>query len=119
MQGVQVPCCYVNTDCNRWQRTCVCVYRRFCRDAELRLGANGPEEIRQHVFFRGIDWDHIRDRPAAIAVTIKSIDDTSNFDDFPDVDLKWRKCLQYEVSQSTHSESVMGLPIIWVCFLFT
>lgn len=62
---------------------------QFCCDAEHRLGANGPEEIRQHVFFRGIDWDHIRDRPAAIAVTIKSIDDTSNFDDFPDVDLKW------------------------------
>ena len=31
-----------------------------------------------------------RDRPAAIAVDVKSIDDTSNFDEFPDVDLKWR-----------------------------
>ncbi|CAG2118433.1 unnamed protein product, partial [Medioppia subpectinata] len=28
------------------------------------------------------------ERPAAIAVEVKSIDDTSNFDDFPDVDLK-------------------------------
>ena len=27
-------------------------------------------------------------RPAAIPVEVKSIDDTSNFDDFPDVDLK-------------------------------
>jgi len=35
-----------------------------------------------------------RDRPAAIHIEVKSIDDTSNFDDFPDVDLKWRKfCL--------------------------
>lgn len=32
-----------------------------------------------------------RDRPAAIPIDIKSIDDTSNFDEFPDVDLKWRK----------------------------
>ena len=32
-----------------------------------------------------------RDRPAAIPVEVKSIDDTSNFDDFPDIDLKWRK----------------------------
>ena len=32
-----------------------------------------------------------RDRPAAIPIEVKSIDDTSNFDDFPDVDLKWRK----------------------------
>merc|ERR1712242_641430 len=35
-----------------------------------------------------IDWEHIRERPAAIPVEVKSIDDTSNFDDFPDVDLK-------------------------------
>jgi len=35
-----------------------------------------------------VDWDHIRERPAAIPVDVKSIDDTSNFDDFPDVDLK-------------------------------
>ena len=30
----------------------------------------------------------MRDRPAAIPVEVKSIDDTSNFDEFPDVDLK-------------------------------
>ena len=30
----------------------------------------------------------VRERPAAIGVNIKSIDDTSNFDEFPDVDLK-------------------------------
>lgn len=34
-----------------------------------------------------------RDRPAAITVEVKSIDDTSNFDEFPDIDLKWRKYL--------------------------
>ena len=44
------------------------------------------------VFFslhcQGVDWEHIRERPSAIPVEVKSIDDTSNFDDFPDVDLK-------------------------------
>ena len=39
-------------------------------------------------FSAGVDWEHIRERPAAIPVEIKSIDDTSNFDDFSDVDLK-------------------------------
>ena len=34
---------------------------------------------------------YFSDRPAAIPVDVKSIDDTSNFDEFPDVDLKWRK----------------------------
>ncbi len=38
-----------------------------------------------------MDWAHIKERPAAIPVTVKSIDDTSNFDDFPDIDLKIRK----------------------------
>ena len=32
-----------------------------------------------------------RERPAVIAVEVKGIDDTSNFDDFPEVDLKLRK----------------------------
>jgi serine/threonine kinase 38 len=48
------------------------------------------DDIRNHPFFLGIDWDHIRDRPAAYQPRIKSIDDTSNFDEFPDVDLKLR-----------------------------
>ena len=39
-------------------------------------------------WFSNVDWDHIRERPAAIPVTVRSIDDTSNFDEFPDVDLK-------------------------------
>ncbi len=48
------------------------------------------DEIRNHPFFLGVDWEHIRDRPAAYQPRVKSIDDTSNFDDFPDVDLKLR-----------------------------
>ena len=35
-----------------------------------------------------MDWEHIRERPAAIPVQVRSIDDTSNFDDFPDVALQ-------------------------------
>ncbi|XP_070562359.1 serine/threonine-protein kinase 38-like [Ptychodera flava] len=62
--------------------------KRFCCDAEHRLGANGVEEIKSHPFFEGVDWEHIRERPAAIHIDVKSFDDTSNFDDFPDVELK-------------------------------
>ena len=42
-------------------------------------------------WFSNVDWDHIRERPAAIPVTVRSIDDTSNFDEFPDVELKFSK----------------------------
>ena len=45
-------------------------------------------EIKSLAFFHGVDWEHIRERPAAIPVEVRSIDDTSNFDEFPDVDLK-------------------------------
>jgi len=61
----------------------------FCCDHEVRLGSRSINEIKQHVFFRCVDWNHIRDRPAAIPVDVKSIDDTSNFDEFPDADLRW------------------------------
>jgi len=65
---------------------------RFCCEADRRLGSGrGAEELKLAPFFRGVDWEHIRERPAAIAVEVRSIDDTSNFDDFPDVKLEIRK----------------------------
>ncbi|KAK8785354.1 hypothetical protein V5799_008281, partial [Amblyomma americanum] len=61
----------------------------FCSEADRRVGAQGGlAQIQAQPFFRGVDWEHIRERPAAIPMEVKSIDDTSNFDDFPDVDLK-------------------------------
>lgn len=65
---------------------------RFCCEADRRLGSQkGIEEVKSVSFFRGVDWEHIRERPAAIPVDVRSIDDTSNFDDFPDVALEIRK----------------------------
>lgn len=67
---------------------------RFCCESDRRLGSGGRgiDELRSTIgFFRGVDWEHIRERPAAIPVQVKSIDDTSNFDDFPDVKLEIRK----------------------------
>ncbi|KAB5542338.1 hypothetical protein PHYPO_G00090510 [Pangasianodon hypophthalmus] len=60
---------------------------RYCTDAENRIGALSVDEIKCHPFFEAVDWDHIRERPAAISIEIKSIDDTSNFDDFPESDI--------------------------------
>ena len=55
-----------------------------------------------HLFVRLKIFDALavllfRDRPAAIPVEVKSIDDTSNFDEFPEVDLTW----------STYTSSVL------------
>lgn len=61
-----------------------------------RLGATrGIEDVKSAAFFRGVDWGHVRERPAAIPVQVKSIDDTSNFDDFPDVKLEIRTCFVF------------------------
>jgi len=59
---------------------------RYCTDMNSRVKC--LDEIKTMEWFKGVDWDHIRERPAAMTVEVKSIDDTSNFDDFPDVDLK-------------------------------
>lgn len=68
---------------------------RFCAESDRRLGSvKGVDDLKSHLapaFFKGVDWEHIRERPAAIPVQVKSIDDTSNFDDFPDVKLEIRK----------------------------
>lgn len=60
---------------------------RFLCDADVRIGKSA-QEIMRHAFFRGTDWEHIRDRPAAIPIHVKSIADTSNFEDFPEIEEK-------------------------------
>ena len=62
------------------------IFCRFCGEREDRI--QSLEDIKSGAWFRGVDWEHIRDRPAAIPVQVRSIDDTSNFDDFPDVALQ-------------------------------
>lgn len=58
---------------------------KFCCDAEQRY--SNSTDIKQHPFFKGVDWEYIRDRPAPYQPTIRSIDDTSNFDEFPNEEL--------------------------------
>ncbi|XP_040570908.1 serine/threonine-protein kinase tricornered [Lepeophtheirus salmonis] len=59
--------------------------RKFCCESDFRVSS--LDDIKKINFFQGVDWDHIRERPAAIAVNVKSIDDTSNFDEFTETDL--------------------------------
>lgn len=67
-----------------------------------RMGSQrGIDELKLVPFFRGVDWEHIRERPAAIPVDVHSIDDTSNFDDFPDVTLEIRECQEGDMSSVT------------------
>ena len=57
------------------------------------------EDLKSLAWLEGVDWTHIRERPAATPVQVSSIDDTSNFDDFPDVALKIGKNILTVISE--------------------
>lgn len=53
--------------------------RRLICDPEVRLGRNGPDEIKQHPFFYGINWEQIRNERSPHIPQLRSITDTSYF----------------------------------------
>eukprot|EP00116_Pleurobrachia_bachei_P005019 sb/3465281/ len=61
---------------------------RLVCNVDDRLGRNGVHEIKEHAFLQGTDFEYIRDRPPAISIRVRAIDDTSNFDEFPEIDIK-------------------------------
>merc|ERR1719220_104401 len=69
-------------------RTAKKTIQRLCESADKRV--QDIKDMKKLNWFSNVDWEHIRERPAAIPVTVRSIDDTSNFDEFPDVELKFR-----------------------------
>ena len=56
--------------------------KRLMCDADNRLGAGGIHEIKQHPFFKGIDWNNIRNQKASFLPDIKDDEDCSRFDKF-------------------------------------
>ena len=36
------------------------ILNKLIADSEVRLGRNGAEEIKNHPFFEGFDWDNVR-----------------------------------------------------------
>ena len=59
------------------------ILRKLINDPESRLGANGADEIKNHPFFKGIDWNHIKETliPPFIP-ELKNNYDTKYFDEF-------------------------------------
>ncbi|MCQ2818056.1 MAG: hypothetical protein MJ252_12390, partial [archaeon] len=55
---------------------------RFVTYPQSRLGINGVEEIKAHPFFKGIDWDNIRNTKAPFIPDLKNDWDTKYFDQF-------------------------------------
>ena len=59
------------------------ILRKLITDPENRLGVNGADEIKSHPFFKGIDWNHIKQTliPPLIP-DLKNNFDTKYFDEF-------------------------------------
>lgn len=56
--------------------------RKLITEEENRLGRNGAEEIKNHPFFKGIDWKNIRKHKAPMIPILESDIDTRNFEKF-------------------------------------
>ncbi|KAF9970210.1 Serine/threonine-protein kinase MRCK gamma [Actinomortierella ambigua] len=52
---------------------------RLLARKDNRLGTKGVEEIKDHPFFNGIDWENIRKSTPPFVPVIETPDDTSNF----------------------------------------
>ena len=59
------------------------ILRKLISDPETRLGTNGADEIKSHPFFKGIDWNHIRETLVPPFIPeLKNNYDTKYFDEF-------------------------------------
>ncbi|KAF9359638.1 hypothetical protein BGX26_011884 [Mortierella sp. AD094] len=54
--------------------------RLLCSDPQLRLGANGADEVKTHPFFKDINWDTLLSEKPAFVPDPADIEDTDYFD---------------------------------------
>ncbi|KAF1956224.1 kinase-like protein [Byssothecium circinans] len=91
--------------------------KRLICDAEHRLGRiGGANEIKQHPFFRGVQWDQLRRIRAPFEPKLNSNIDTQYFptDEIDQNDTS--AALRAQTAQSGEDEAAMSLPFIGYTF---
>lgn len=89
-------------------------YSLVC-DAPDRLGKiGGATQIKQHPFFRGVNWDGLRRIRAPFEPKLQSAVDTTYFpiDEIPQQDNSAALRAQTEATQRADEEASMSLPFI-------
>lgn len=56
------------------------ILKKLICDAENRLGKNGCDEIKNHPFFDGVEWDKLRGLTAPYIPSVQSEVSNENFD---------------------------------------
>tara|TARA_R110002050_G_scaffold12841_4_gene41716 strand:+ start:711 stop:1052 length:342 start_codon:yes stop_codon:yes gene_type:complete len=59
---------------------------RLLCDHSSRLGQKGVQEIENHPFFNGIDWDHIREGKGPFVPELDSELDTKYFEEYHELE---------------------------------
>ena len=62
------------------------ILKRLICDADTRLGKNGSEEIKAHPFFKGVNWDNMRQGTAPYIPQVSNEISNENFDQFEEED---------------------------------
>ncbi|CAH8461573.1 unnamed protein product [Schistosoma turkestanicum] len=70
----------IPTDCIKISESACDLMRHLICDRKRRFGRNGIDDIKNHAFFKGIDWEHIHEQNPPYIPEVTSPDDTSNFD---------------------------------------
>ncbi len=52
----------------------------MCTDPKRRLGSGGQEEIKNHAFFHGLDWDNVTAEPGPFVPQVTDPESTDYFD---------------------------------------
>ncbi|UYV73630.1 gek [Cordylochernes scorpioides] len=89
--------------------------RRLICSADCRMGQHGIEDFKNHPWFRGVDWDTIRNSPAPYIPEVSSPTDTSNFD----VDENDLKTKVRESTPPSCNPIFSGLHLPFVGFTYT
>ena len=63
------------------------ILKKLINDPEKRLGRNGAEEVKQHPFFKNVDWKHVKETMIPPFIPqLNSIFDTKYFDEYEETE---------------------------------